>query len=187
VIVQVDDSSELNTVVNRTEKKLMSYRNLKEETKDFSIMTPEELMRTIGVILNIITAFLGGVAAISMLVGAIGIANTMYTSVLERTKEIGTMKAVGARNSDILLIFLIESGLLGLVGGIAGVLFGFGVAKLLEYVAVNIFATSLLQTATPFYLFAGCLLFAFLAGAISGIWPAWRAAHIKTVDALRYE
>jgi len=114
-----------------------------------------------GTILAIITAFLGGVAAISLLVGAINITNAMYTSVLERTKEIGIMKAVGAKNKDILMIFLIESGLLGLAGGIIGVIFGLGISKLIEYIAVQQLGTNLLQAATPLWLMAVCLAFAF--------------------------
>jgi len=112
----------------------------------------------------------------------------MFTSVLERTREIGVMKAIGAQNKDILTIFLIEAGLLGLVGGMFGVAFGMGIAKAVEYVAVNQLASGgLLRVIFPYYLIIGCLTFAFFAGAISGFWPAWKATKIKPVDALRYE
>ena len=126
-------------------------------------------------------------AAISLLVGGIGIANTMYTSVLERTKEIGVMKSVGAKNSDITLIFLIESGLLGLVGGIIGIVLGVGIGQIVEYIAINRLGTTLLQVSTPFWLIISCLLFAFLAGAAFGTLPALRAAKINPTEALRYE
>ncbi|MEK6935376.1 MAG: ABC transporter permease, partial [Nanoarchaeota archaeon] len=162
ILVQVQNENEIKQVAEKTKQKLMKFRDVTEKTIDFTVLTPEELLASIGIILNVITAFLVGVAGISLLVGSVGIANTMYTSVLERTKEIGTMKAVGARNSDILYIFVIESGLLGLVGGIIGIIFGFLLGKGVEYVAVNQFNTTLLQVATPFYLFAGCLGFAFL-------------------------
>lgn len=187
IIVQVDDGVDIKEVADRAERALLKHRDLKEENKDFSISTPEELLASFGTILNIVTGFLIGIAMISLLVGGIGIANTMYASTLERTKEIGTMKAVGARNSDILLIFLIESGLLGLVGGIVGVIFGFGISKLIEYIALNQLGTNLLQAATPIYLIVGCLAFAFIVGALSGIWPAYKASKLNTVDALRYE
>jgi putative ABC transport system permease protein len=131
--------------------------------------------------------FLVGIAAISLLVGGIGIMNTMYTSVLERTKEIGTMKAVGAKNSDILLIFLFESGLIGLIGGIIGTLLGLGISKTVEFIAITSLHTTLLQAAVPFYLVGGCLSFAFLIGALSGTIPALMASKLKPVDALRYE
>ena len=165
----------------------MNFRKVTDKTKDFSILTPEELLSSFASILSIVTGFLLGVAAISLLVGAIGITNTMYTSVLERTKEIGVMKAVGAKNSDILTIFLIESGLLGLTGGVIGVLLGMGIGKVIEYIAVHQLQTNLLQVVFPVYLIAGCLIFAFLIGAISGTLPAYRASKIRPVVALRYE
>ncbi|MCU0642221.1 MAG: ABC transporter permease [archaeon] len=187
MVAQIQPGTNLTEVAKKVEKKLRDFRDQTEKTQDFSVITPEEYMRTFGDILNIIMAFLIGVAAISLVVGAIGIANTMYTAVLERYREIGVMKAVGARNSDILKIFLIESGLLGLVGGIGGVILGFAISKSVEYVVVNQLNTTLLQVVFPPYLIAGCLLFAFLAGAVSGTFPAWQASQIKPVQALRYE
>lgn len=113
--------------------------------------------------------------------------NTMYTSVLERTKEIGTMKAVGAKNSDVLLIFLFESGLLGLIGGTIGVLLGIGLGKGVQLIATNALGTNLLQASITFPLVAGALLFSFLIGTLSGVLPAMQAARLKPADALRYE
>jgi putative ABC transport system permease protein len=187
IMVQIDEVADINDVVVRTEDKLLKSRGETEKTKDFDILTPEELLQSFENILLIITSFLGGVAAISLFVGAIGIANTMYTSVLERTKEIGTMKAIGAKNSDITKIFLIESGLLGIVGAIIGIALGYGIGKIIEYIAVNQLNTTLLQTASPIWLIAGCLGFGFLIGAISGTLPAIQAGKINVVDALRYE
>lgn len=187
IFVQIQEGADINEVVDKVRKRLFSVRDVTEKTRDFTILTPQEILSSAGNVLNIITAFLFGVAAISLLVGGIGIANTMYTSVLERTREIGTMKAVGAKNSDILLIFLIESGMIGLTGGILGVLLGAGVSYIIEFIAVTQLATTLLQAAYPWYLIFGCLAFAFLSGAIAGIWPAHRASKLKAVDALRYE
>jgi len=116
IYIQVDAGEDIREVAARVEKRLMSFRGVNEKTKDFIILTPEELLGAFGIILDVITYFLLGIAAISLLVGGIGIANTMYTSVLERTKEIGVMKAIGAKNRDVLLIFLIESGYIGAVG-----------------------------------------------------------------------
>ena len=187
IIIQIKEGQNITKVSDTVNTKLMSYRGVKEKTKDFMILTPEELLKSFGVILNVITAFLLGVAAISLLVGAIGITNTMYTSVLERTKEIGTMKAIGAKNSDILWIFVIESGLLGIVGGIIGILLGYGIGKIVEYIAVVYLGTNLLKIATPWYLIVGCLAFAFIIGALSGYFPARQASKIKPADTLRYE
>ncbi len=187
VIVQTDSINSLNEVAERVEKKLRNMRHVTEKTQDFTILTPEEFLATFGAILGILTSFLLGIAGISLLVGSIGIATTMFTSVLERTREIGTMKAVGARNGDILTLFLIESGLLGLIGGALGVFFGYSVAKTIEFIATKELNTTLLQAAAPPFLVFGCLIFAFLIGAISGIIPAWHASKLKAVDALRYE
>ena len=187
IFIQVDNAAEIKDIADRIEKRLMSFRDVNEKTIDFTILTPEDLLNILKTVLNIITAFLAGVAAISLVVGAIGIANTMYTAVLERTKEIGVMKAVGAKNSDILLIFLIESGLIGLIGGFLGVLFGILTSKIVEYIAVNQLGTPLLKAALPPYLIIGCLLFAFIIGAVSGLVPARGASSVRPVDALRYE
>ena len=187
IIVQIEKGEDLKEVSEKVEKKLRSERNVDEKNQDFRILTPEELLDILGNILNIITGFLLGVAGISLVVGAIGVANTMYSSVLERRREIGIMKAVGARNKDVLGVFVIESGLIGLGGGLIGIIIGAGFSKLVEYIAANQLGTSLLKAAFPFYLFAGCLTFAFFIGIISGTWPAWRAMKVKPVEVLRYE
>jgi putative ABC transport system permease protein len=146
--------------------------------------------------MSTLTLFLGAIAAISLIVGAIGIANTMFTSVLEQTKEIGIMKAIGTQNKDIMAIFLLNSGLIGLAGGIGGVMLGAGVST-----AINSFAgiTStasrgpggilgmMSSSSLSFTLIFGAIFFAVLIGMVSGAIPAYRASRLKPVDALRYE
>ncbi|MFA5247531.1 MAG: FtsX-like permease family protein, partial [Candidatus Micrarchaeia archaeon] len=127
------------------------------------------------------------IAAISLIVGAVGIMNTMYTAVLERTKEIGIMKAIGAKNSEIMVLFLIESGLLGLVGGVIGVILGYIMGKAAEVIANQMLGSSLLKLYFPPELIIGALLFSFVIGALSGMVPARQASHLRPVDALRYE
>ena len=187
IFVQINEGENANDVADRIEKELRRHRDVTEKTQDFDILTPESLLESFQIILSIITVFLGGIAAISLIVGGVGIANTMYTSVIERTREIGVMKAVGAKNSDIMWIFMIESGLLGLVGALTGVILGTIISKTIEYIAVVQLKTTLLQAATPPYLIIGCLLFGFLIGAISGTLPARQASKTNVVDALRYE
>ena len=187
IFIQVDAGEDINYVAEKVNKRLLSFRGVTEKTKDFTILTPEELLNSVGDILGIITGFLLGVAAISLFVGGIGIANTMYTSVIERTREIGVMKAIGAQNKDMLLIFIIESGLLGLVGGIIGVVLGYGIGKIIEYIAVESLGTNLLRIGAPWWLVVGCLAFAFLTGVVSGLVPAWQASKTSVVEALRYE
>jgi len=174
-------------IAETIERKLRKTRGEKEGQETFSVQTSEQLLESFSNIFGIVQAVLVGIAGISLLVGGVGIMNTMYTSVLERTKEIGTMKAVGAKNSDILKIFLFESGLLGLVGGAIGIGIGIGLGEGAEYIASVALGTNLLQAAFPWYLIAGALLFSFLIGTLSGILPAMQAAKLKPADALRYE
>ena len=113
--------------------------------------------------------------------------NTMYTAVLERTQEIGVMKAIGARNKDILLIFLLESALLGIAGGLIGSLIGVGISKSVEFGANATFGAGTITAIFPWYLLLGTVLFAAVVGMISGMLPARRASKLRPVDALRYE
>lgn len=187
IAIQVQPGLNVTLVADRVEDQLIRSRGVTDKTKDFTILTPEQLLATFGTVLKVLTGFLLGVTAISLLVGGIGITNTMYTAVLERTKEIGVMKAVGATNFNILSLFTIESGLLGLVGGAGGVALGYSVGKAIEWVAGSIIGFSLLKVSTPWYLILGSLIFSFLIGALAGIVPAYRAARIRPVQALRYE
>jgi len=168
-------------------KNLRRSRNLKEGNEDFQIQTPEQLKQTVDSILGIVQAIIIGIAGISLIVGGIGIMNTMYTAVLERTGEIGTMKAIGAKNSDILMIFLVESGLLGLVGGGIGVAAGMMLSKLVEIGTILAFNSRLIAASYDWWLIAGALAFSFLIGTVSGIVPAYQASRMEPVVALRYE
>ena len=185
--IEIKEGEEMDEVVARVEKRLMSFRDVDEKTVDFDILTPDEIMETFGNIFNILIGFLLGIGAISMLVGGIGIANTMYTSVLERQKEIGTMKAVGARNEDILIIFVIEAGILGLIGGLAGVGVGVVIAKGIEYIARVMLGVDMLRASMDPLIIFGSLAFAFIVGILSGFLPSYQASKLKPVDALRYE
>jgi putative ABC transport system permease protein len=174
-------------VAAAVKEKLRSRRGEKEGGESFSVSTSEQLLETFNTIFGVIQMIVLGLAAISLIVGGIGIMNTMYTSVLERTKEIGTMKAVGARNSDVLTLFVIESALLGMVGGLLGVLTGFGLSKIVETVARQALGTATFTTFFPLELIAGAMLFSIGIGTISGVLPAMQASRMKPVDALRYE
>ncbi len=176
-----------NTVAERIMEELRDHKNQKERQETFQVQTSEQLLATFSTIFAVIQAVFVGIAAISLVVGGIGIMNTMYTSVLERTKEIGTLKAVGAKNSDILTIFLFESGLLGLVGGIIGIILGSIIGKTVEYIATNALGTNYLQAIISPALIIGSLAFSFIIGALSGVLPAMQAAKMRPAEALRHE
>ncbi|MFC1663946.1 ABC transporter permease [Patescibacteria group bacterium] len=157
-----------------------------EDLPSFSVLGSEKITDIVGNIMGLIQVAIFAFASIAVVVGGIGIMNTMYTSVHERTREIGIMKAVGAKNKTIVTIFLIESGIFGLFGGLGGTVLGLGLAKAVElYLQINpIF--SLKASITPQLILFG-LSFSFLIGSISGFLPARKAAKLKPVDALRYE
>jgi len=173
-------------LADRLEEKLRKKKGQKEGEEDFYIMSFEQLMETFGTILLVLNSILVIIAGISVVVAAVNIMNTMYTAVLERTKEIGIMKSIGARNSTILMIFFFESGLLGLIGGGIGMLLGYGLAKL-GAMAIAAAGYSFLKPYFPWWLTVGCLVFSFLVGSVSGYFPAKAASRLKPVDALRYE
>lgn len=187
IIVQANQGQDLRELGDNIERQLGRYRNVKEGDEDFTVQTPEDLLNSFQTILNIVQAVLIGISLISLFVGSIGIMNTMYTSVLERNQEIGIMKAIGAKNADIFKIFLIESGFLGLVGGLLGIILGIGFAKAVEIISTQALGKSFLQAYFSIELIAGALLFSFLLGAIAGTLPAIQASKLQPADTLRDE
>ena len=187
IAVKVQKGIDAGRVAEYIEKAMRKDRDLEIGKEDFEIQTPQQILETLGTILTIVQIVRIGIAAISLIVGGIGIANTMYTSVIERTKEIGIMKSIGAENKDIILIFLAEAGLLGLAGGVIGIGLGMGFSKMVEISAYSYLGTKLIQAYFPWYLILGALIFSVLIGMISGILPARQASSLKPVDALRYE
>ena len=173
-------------VADRVTRNLRSFRHLAAGKEDFTIQTPTDILATLNTVLNIVIGVLVGIAAISLIVGGVGIMNTMYTAVLERTKEIGIMKSIGGQNKDIFLIFLIESGLLGALGGLIGVILGMAASKIVEYIAALYLGPNYLAVVFPLPLMLGALLFSFVVGAVSGVVPAYQASRMKPVDALQY-
>ena len=152
---------------------------------DFTVFSQDDFVQTAATITGVLTIFLGGIAAISLLVGGIGIMNIMLVSVTERTREIGLRKALGARKRDILIQFLTESALLSLLGGVIGIAFGWLIAFIVGQIAA--------ASNTPFEPSIGidaillATIFSTAIGLFFGIYPANRAASLEPVEALRYE
>jgi putative ABC transport system permease protein len=190
ISVKIADVSLSNETVNTITNKLMMSRGiLNANKKDFTVSNPSAIQETFKQTISTMSIFLGAIAAISLIVGAIGIANTMFTSVLEKTKEIGIMKAIGARNKNILVIFLLNAGMIGLVGGIGGIILGvIGSGLIGSMVSSGTGASRLFgNTAITPGLLIFALVFSVVIGMIAGAIPAYRASRLKPVDALRYE
>lgn len=186
IAVKVVNGNDMGLVKERIEKYLRKERDVDKGEEDFTVESPEQGLKDLDATLLAIQIFVYVVAAISIIIGGIGIANTMYTSVLERTKQIGIMKSIGAKRSDIFTIFLIESGLLGMVGGILGIAVGSGIAYGMAYLGRILLNTSLINVKISPVILTGTLVFSFVIGSVAGILPAMQAANLKPVDALRH-
>ncbi|MFT4307767.1 MAG: ABC transporter permease [Candidatus Woesearchaeota archaeon] len=148
------------------------------------ILTPEQIIRQFNTIFGTVQGIFLGIASISLIVGALGIANTMFTSVLEREREIGIIKSVGARNSQVLGIFMAESGLIGLLGGIVGVVLGVLISLLIGAIAAaSGFALLTIRFSIEHVILS--LVFATIVGMLSGLFPSYIASRKRIVDTLR--
>lgn len=174
--------------INLVSKQIRAELANQKVVRDFAILTPEKIDRLTGNILSIIELVFMAIGLISLLVGAVGIMNSTYTSVLERTKQIGIMKAIGAPSGAILSLFLIESGMIGLIGGTIGTLFGIAFAYVMGLIASSLGFSGLFSFGSLDYfgLFA-ILVFTFVVGIVSGYLPAKRGAKLDPAEALRYE
>jgi putative ABC transport system permease protein len=167
------------------ESSVIKRRN--EDKPAFSVMTSETVTDMVASIMGVLQAAVIAFASIAIVVGGIGIMNTMYTSVKERTKEIGILKAVGARRKHIITIFLFEAGIIGLIGGVGGVFFGVLLAFLAETILSGSGGMFYLEAHISVWLILFGLGFSFVVGCLSGFFPAKQAAKLEPVEALRYE
>jgi putative ABC transport system permease protein len=184
IAVKAKSEDVMDKTKEDVEKLMRKRRDVDAGSEDFEVSTPDAMMETVNSILGGVKAFIIIIASISILVGALGIVNTMTTSVLERRKEIGIMKAIGAKNSQVFMQFFFESGMLGFIGGLVGIIFGtlISVAGIL---GINNFLGAELVPAVDFILIGGALMGSFIIGAVAGIVPAMNAANQNPVEALR--
>jgi putative ABC transport system permease protein len=183
-------------LVRAEDPKKVSDISEKISAMGYQVHAPQDLVQGINSFFIILQVISGGVGAISLLVAAIGIANTMAMAILERTREIGLMKAVGATNRDVLTVFLGEAAGIGFLGGLGGVLIGWSGGQILNVLALAYLAGQAAQQGgpppniaviTPVWLPLFALGFATLVGLLSGLYPALRAASLVPVNALKYE
>ncbi len=179
-IQAADDRARENIKTDVTSLLRTRHRIPSGEDNDFTVVTSGELINSFGAVLGVLTAFLGAIAAISLVVGGIGIMNIMLVSVTERTREIGLRKAIGARSGSILSQFLVEAMFLSLLGGIFGVLMGVGGAWLIGKAAS---LTPIVELRT----IGLAVGFSLAVGLFFGIYPARRASKLVPVEALRFE
>lgn len=189
IMVKVQSEDLVDPVMEDITDKLMVSRHvMREDDMDFSVTASKSMAESVTEMTSSMTLFLGAIAAVSLIVGAVGIANTMFTSVLEKTKEIGTMKAIGAKNRDILMIFVFNSAMVGFVGGIFGVMLGAFISALFPILGMTMMRSGgdTGISLSPHLMLFGLVL-AVVIGIVSGAVPAYRASRLKPVDALRYE
>ncbi|MBS3084639.1 FtsX-like permease family protein [Candidatus Pacearchaeota archaeon] len=184
IAVQPTNKEEMDRTKNDIEKLLRKLRDVKEGEEDFVVSTPESSLDTVNQIIGGVQIFIAMVASISIFIGSLGIVNTMTTSVLERKKDIGIMKSVGAKNSHIFMQFFIESSLLGLVGGFIGAVVG-EIIGIVGTISINSFVNANVPLSFDIGLLAVTLLGSFLIGGVAGIVPAMHAAKQSPVEALR--
>ena len=191
--VKAADTNAIDQIIQNIDQALYTSRMVTSDTADFTVTSPTSMLATIQSTMQTLTFFLTGIAAISLLVGAIGIANTMFMSVMERTRLIGILKSIGTRNSEIMKMFLAESGIIGFMGGLLGIFLGFIVVGIISSVGINIMGMSRMMgtntsvaIVTP-QLIVFALLFSTIIGIVSGLIPARKASNLQVVEAMRSE
>lgn len=188
IMVKVSDPTQADKIAEDIVTKLMPVRHVNPQTRDFTVIAFASIQQQISSVFQAISLFLAAIAAVSLLVGAVGIANTMFMSVMERTRQIGLLKALGATDNEVMKLFIMESALFGFVGGVLGIITGILISVLIS--AVGLIAIgpggAMSAVVTP-QLLVFALIFSILVGIVSGVAPARSAAKMNPVDALRFE
>ncbi|MFQ5975648.1 MAG: ABC transporter permease [Candidatus Hydrothermarchaeales archaeon] len=181
MVAKTNDGADVKTVVLRITERLK--KNHDED--EFVVMSSQQLIENIQSAYKVVQVVFGGIAAVSLIVGGVGIANTMIMNVLERTREIGILKATGASNTQVMKIFIIEAGIIGIIGGSIGILLGYLISKLINVVAAQFLGPGTLTTVVTWQMVVLALSFSLIVGVLSGIYPAYKAVQLDPVEALR--
>ncbi len=185
-MLKIKEGASSDNVVKKIKESLTLVRKRKqgEDASNFTVIDSEKMGGIVGGIMGVIKLSVMVFAGIAILVGGLGIMNTMFTAVQERTKEIGVLKAIGATNAAVIIIFLIESSILGLIGGLGGIVLGLVIAKFIELYG-QVHPMFYFEAYMSFSLIVFSLLFSLLIGGLSGYLPARRAARLNPTEALR--
>ena len=187
VIAETPQGADLERFIDVLEQDLRAFRDEDQGDETFSVETVQDQIDSFLGIITAVQTVVISIAAISLVVGAIGVGNTMYTAVLERKRDIGVMKSIGAGRTDILWVFATESAFLGLMGGLIGVVAGFGLSESIVYVGSQFLPEQFISVSYSPQLALSAIGGSMLLGLVAGAVPTYRASRLDPVDALRTE
>ncbi len=185
IVAKADNNYNVTKVAEAVKTELRRLRNLKEGEENFEVQTSEDILETFNQVVSTLELLIVALSLVSLLVAGFVIMNSMYTSVIERKREIGIFKAIGAKNSDVALFFIIETIILSLFGGVIGLFGGFTIGKVVEYFTNSYLGSEMLIITLDLRLVGFALIFSLILGLVSTAYPALKAAKLNPVEAIR--